>query len=78
MRRSTYLAIATGLMFALPAQAQTTGKTTVTFPTGTADGSAVGSTSTTEAGPPQLKKPTATAPTTTTTTTKPTTTTSSK
>lgn len=78
MRRSTYLAIATGFMFALPAQAQTTGKTTVTFPPGTSDGANVGTTATTEAGPPQLKKPTAVAPATTTTTTKSTTTTQPK
>ncbi len=75
MRRSTYLAIATGLMFALPAQAQ---KATVTFPTGTADGANVGSTSNTEAGPPQLKKPPATKPVATTTTPKLTTPTPSK
>lgn len=64
MRRSTYLAIATGLMFAVPAQAQ---KATVTFPAGTADGASVGSTGNTEAGPPQLKKPPAVKPAPTTT-----------
>ena len=70
MRRRTYFAIATGLMFALPAQAQTTtytpGKVPLNLPPGSKNSPGVTSTSNTEAGPPQLKKPATTSATTTT------------
>jgi len=66
MRRSTYLAIATGLMFGLPAHAQTTttGKVPLSQPP---PSKGVYVPSTTEAGPPQLKTSQTTQGATTTT-----------
>ena len=54
MRRSKYFALATGLVFAMPAHAQTTEKATITLPPGSKD--TVKPTTNTEAGPPQLQK----------------------
>jgi hypothetical protein len=65
MRRSKYFALATGLIFAMPAHAQTTEKATITLPPGSKD--TVKPTTNTEAGPPQLQKPASTKSTTTTT-----------